>query len=75
VLERNAADGLHRVEDAFTNWYLVEDAGRLTIVDAAFPRSWALVATGAETVLTGHGAPWRQGVALAVERAREAARA
>jgi glyoxylase-like metal-dependent hydrolase (beta-lactamase superfamily II) len=40
VLEKNAADGIHRVEDAYTNWFLVEDDGRLTVVDAGFPRSW-----------------------------------
>ncbi|HYP24491.1 MAG TPA: MBL fold metallo-hydrolase, partial [Actinomycetota bacterium] len=32
----------------------------------------ALAATGAVVVLTGHGEPWTQGVASAVERAREA---
>ncbi len=30
----------------------------------------ALVATGARTVLTGHGEPWTQGVGSAVEQAR-----
>src|SRR3712207_81934 len=39
-LQRDAAPGIHRIEEAFTNWYLVEDGGRLTIVDAGFPRSW-----------------------------------
>lgn len=32
--------GVHRVEDAHTNWYLVEDEGRLTVVDAGVPLSW-----------------------------------
>jgi glyoxylase-like metal-dependent hydrolase (beta-lactamase superfamily II) len=32
----------------------------------------ALAATGAPVVLTGHGGPWTQGVASAVERARAA---
>jgi glyoxylase-like metal-dependent hydrolase (beta-lactamase superfamily II) len=32
----------------------------------------ALAATGASTVLTGHGPVWRDGVATAVDRAREA---
>ena len=32
--------GIHRVEDAFTNWYLVEDGDRVTIVDAGVPTSW-----------------------------------
>jgi glyoxylase-like metal-dependent hydrolase (beta-lactamase superfamily II) len=40
MFQREAAPGIHRVEDAFTNWYLVEHAGRLTIVDTGFPRSW-----------------------------------
>jgi glyoxylase-like metal-dependent hydrolase (beta-lactamase superfamily II) len=39
-LERDVAEGIHRIEDAHTNWYLVEDRGRLTIVDTGFPRSW-----------------------------------
>lgn len=40
MLERNVADGIHRVEDSFTNWYLVEDGNRLTVVDAGVPASW-----------------------------------
>jgi glyoxylase-like metal-dependent hydrolase (beta-lactamase superfamily II) len=40
-LELNAAPGIHRVEDANTNWYLIEDGERLTVVDAGVPRSWA----------------------------------
>jgi glyoxylase-like metal-dependent hydrolase (beta-lactamase superfamily II) len=39
-LQQTAAPGIHRVEDAHTNWYLVEGDGRLTIVDAGVPRSW-----------------------------------
>ena len=39
-LERNVAEGVHRIEDAFTNWYIVEDAGRLTVVDCGLPTSW-----------------------------------
>ncbi|MDQ4094794.1 MAG: MBL fold metallo-hydrolase [Actinomycetota bacterium] len=39
-LERDAAKGIHRVEDAYTNFYLVEDEGRVTIVDAGVPGSW-----------------------------------
>jgi glyoxylase-like metal-dependent hydrolase (beta-lactamase superfamily II) len=45
VLERNVAEGIHRVEDAHTNWYLVEDAGRLTVVDTGLPRSWSSLQT------------------------------
>jgi len=41
MLERDVAPGIHRIEDAYTNWYLVEDEGDLTIVDAGVPTSWA----------------------------------
>lgn len=40
MLERNAADGIHRIEDAHTNWYLVEDERQLTVVDTGLPASW-----------------------------------
>jgi glyoxylase-like metal-dependent hydrolase (beta-lactamase superfamily II) len=40
MLHPNVADGIHRVEDAYTNWFLVEDDRRLTIVDAGVPTSW-----------------------------------
>jgi glyoxylase-like metal-dependent hydrolase (beta-lactamase superfamily II) len=34
------AEGVHRIEDAYTNWYLIEDDGRLTVVDTGVPTSW-----------------------------------
>ncbi|MBA3427023.1 MAG: MBL fold metallo-hydrolase [Actinobacteria bacterium] len=37
---RDVAPGIHRVEDAYTNWYLVEDGDRLTVVDSGVPNSW-----------------------------------
>ena len=40
MLQLNAAPGVHRIEDSFTNWYLVEDGDRLTVVDAGVPTSW-----------------------------------
>src|SRR5947199_2093585 len=40
VLERDAADGIHRVQDAHTNWYLVQEGTRLTVVDTGLPASW-----------------------------------
>ena len=40
MLHANVADGIHRIEDAYTNWYLVEADGRLTIVDTGVPASW-----------------------------------
>jgi glyoxylase-like metal-dependent hydrolase (beta-lactamase superfamily II) len=41
MLERDVAPGIHRIEDSYTNWYLVEDDGRITIVDAGVPTSWS----------------------------------
>src|SRR5437764_599398 len=40
MLHRDAAEGIHRIEEAHTNWYLVEDGGRLCVVDTGLPRSW-----------------------------------
>jgi glyoxylase-like metal-dependent hydrolase (beta-lactamase superfamily II) len=40
MLQQNVAPGIHRVEDAYTNWFLVEDDGDVTIVDAGVPTSW-----------------------------------
>lgn len=40
ILERHAAEGVHRVEDAHTNWYLVQEGTALTVVDTGLPRSW-----------------------------------
>src|SRR4051794_20263820 len=41
MLHPNVAEGVHRIEDAYTNWYLVEaDDRALTIVDAGVPTSW-----------------------------------
>jgi glyoxylase-like metal-dependent hydrolase (beta-lactamase superfamily II) len=36
---RDIAPGVHRVEDAAVNWYIVEEASGLTLVDAGVPRS------------------------------------
>ena len=40
MLHAEVAPGVHRIEDAYTNWYIVEQDGRLTIVDAGVPTSW-----------------------------------
>jgi glyoxylase-like metal-dependent hydrolase (beta-lactamase superfamily II) len=40
MLQLDAAPGVHRIEDSFTNWYLVEGGDRLTVVDAGLPTSW-----------------------------------
>ena len=39
-IERDVAPGVHRICDSFVNWYLVEDEGRVTVVDAGLPPSW-----------------------------------
>jgi glyoxylase-like metal-dependent hydrolase (beta-lactamase superfamily II) len=40
VFQADVAPGVHRVADSWTNWYLVEEDGRLTVVDAGVPSSW-----------------------------------
>jgi glyoxylase-like metal-dependent hydrolase (beta-lactamase superfamily II) len=39
-LQRDVAPGIHRIEDCHTNWYLVEDGGRVLVVDCGVPSSW-----------------------------------
>jgi glyoxylase-like metal-dependent hydrolase (beta-lactamase superfamily II) len=51
MLQRSVADGVHRVEDAYTNWYVVEEQGALTVVDTGHPRSWRSL----EALLTALG--------------------
>ncbi|MCW2972450.1 MAG: fold metallo-hydrolase [Thermoleophilia bacterium] len=36
----DVAPGIHRVEDAYVNWYIVEEDDELCIVDAGHPLSW-----------------------------------
>jgi glyoxylase-like metal-dependent hydrolase (beta-lactamase superfamily II) len=40
MLHPNVAQGVHRIEDAFTNWYLLEGDDGITVVDAGVPSSW-----------------------------------
>jgi glyoxylase-like metal-dependent hydrolase (beta-lactamase superfamily II) len=40
MFTRDVSAGVHRIEDAFTNWYIVEAEDGLTIVDAGVPTSW-----------------------------------
>jgi len=49
MLDRDVAPGIHRVEEAYTNLYLVEDEGGVTVVDAGVPTAWKpmLAALGA----------------------------
>src|SRR4051812_183285 len=43
MLHRDVAPGVHRVADAYVNYYLLEDGGSVTIVDAGLPTSWKSV--------------------------------
>lgn len=44
MLERDVAPGIHRIEDNYTNWYLVEGDDGITIIDAGVPQtSWRLL--------------------------------
>ena len=40
MFQPDVAAGVHRIEDAHTNLYLVEDGDRVTVVDAGVPPSW-----------------------------------
>jgi glyoxylase-like metal-dependent hydrolase (beta-lactamase superfamily II) len=41
MLFADVVEGVHRIEDAYTNWYLVEAQDGVTIVDCGVPTSWA----------------------------------
>jgi glyoxylase-like metal-dependent hydrolase (beta-lactamase superfamily II) len=43
--EQDVVPGVHRVEDAYCNWHVVEDDRQLTIVDAGVPTSWGSLIT------------------------------
>jgi glyoxylase-like metal-dependent hydrolase (beta-lactamase superfamily II) len=34
------ADRVHRLGDRYVNWYVIEDGGRLTVIDTGFPAHW-----------------------------------
>jgi glyoxylase-like metal-dependent hydrolase (beta-lactamase superfamily II) len=80
MLHEHAAEGIRRTEEASTNWFLVGEGRRLTVLDTGFPRSWgtleraldALAAIDAATTFVGHGDPWTRELRLAVELARAA---
>ena len=40
MLHREVARGVHRIGEHYVNYYLVEEGGRVTIVDAGLPASW-----------------------------------
>ena len=77
TLHADVAPGVHRIEDAFTNWYLVEAEDGLTIVDAGVPSSWASLLDALEQIgrppVTSSARP--HPCALRPRRLRRAARA
>src|SRR3712207_4972030 len=40
MLHRDITEGVHRIGEHFLNWYLIEDGGQLTVIDAGLPASW-----------------------------------
>jgi glyoxylase-like metal-dependent hydrolase (beta-lactamase superfamily II) len=54
MFQRDVANGVHRIEDAYTNWYLIEEDSRLTVVDAGVPPSWESLDTALRTLGRKH---------------------
>jgi glyoxylase-like metal-dependent hydrolase (beta-lactamase superfamily II) len=40
LIQLHAARGIHRIQNAYTNFYIVEDNDQLTLVDCGTPASW-----------------------------------
>lgn len=70
---KQVADGVHRCADGLVNFYLVEEDGQLTVIDAGWRRSWSHLqrAVGelkrtladVQAVLLSHGHPDHLGIA------------
>jgi glyoxylase-like metal-dependent hydrolase (beta-lactamase superfamily II) len=50
TITRSVAPGVHRLEHAFVNCYLVVEGDDVTVVDAAFPATWRLLPLALEAV-------------------------
>ena len=40
LVQLNLVSGVHRLEDAYVNWFLIEGDDGITVVDAGLPASW-----------------------------------
>lgn len=47
------AQGVYRFTSNMTNWYILEEAGALTVVDAGLPGHWGLLEEGLERIGAG----------------------
>jgi glyoxylase-like metal-dependent hydrolase (beta-lactamase superfamily II) len=47
---RNVAPGIHRLQHAFVNCYIIEESDRLTIVDTALPGTWPYLLRALELI-------------------------
>src|SRR5215210_5096788 len=50
AIEPSVAEGILRVPHAYVNWYLLDDADGVTIVDAGLPRHWELLLKALERI-------------------------
>ncbi len=50
MIQPDVAKGVHRVENAYTTWYLIEEEGRLTVVDCGTRSSWGSLHEGLATI-------------------------
>ena len=44
--EATIAPGIHHFDTGPFNWYIIEDEGRLTLVDAGFPGNYSVFTKG-----------------------------
>ena len=49
------AEGVHRLTGGVCNFYLIEDGGKLILVDAGAPRDWDLLVRTLSTLGRGLG--------------------
>jgi hypothetical protein len=56
VIDVEVAHGVHRLTGGVCNFYLLEDGGKLVLVDAGAPRDWNLMVRTLSTLGRGHWA-------------------